>query len=74
MCIPQIELRVLAHMSGDEKLIHLLRQAGEKGDAFTLIACAFLGKQSGVQLLILTTASDPRSSRSKIPWLDLVSI
>ena len=43
----QIELRVLAHMSGDEKLIHLLKQAGAKGDAFNLIAGAFLGKQTG---------------------------
>jgi hypothetical protein len=44
----QIELRVLAHMSQDAKLMHLLRQAGAKGDAFSLIAASFLGiKRTG---------------------------
>ena len=47
LLLPTQELRILAHKSGDRKLLHLLRQAGEKGDAFNLIAAAFLGKQTG---------------------------
>ena len=38
----QIELRVLAHLSGDSRLIHILRQAGVSGDAFGLIARTWL--------------------------------
>ena len=38
----QIELRVLAHLSGDPKLIQILRQAGVRGDAFALIANTWL--------------------------------
>lgn len=38
----QIELRLLAHMSGDEKLTALLRRAGAQGDAFSLIAANWL--------------------------------
>ena len=38
----QIELRVLAHLSGDPKLIQILRQAGAGGDAFALIARTWL--------------------------------
>lgn len=40
---PQIELRVLAHLSGDAVLVQLLRQAGAAGDAFHLIASTWLG-------------------------------
>ncbi|DBA78569.1 TPA: hypothetical protein ACH3X1_008502 [Trebouxia sp. C0004] len=40
----QIELRVLAHLSGDLKLIQVLRQAGVGGDAFALIAKTWLRK------------------------------
>ena len=40
----QIELRVLAHLSGDIKLIQILRQAGVGGDAFALIAKTWLRK------------------------------
>ena len=40
----QIELRVLAHLSGDVKLIQILRQAGVGGDAFALIAKTWLRK------------------------------
>lgn len=40
----QIELRVLAHLSGDTKLIEILRQAGVGGDAFALIAKTWLRK------------------------------
>ncbi|DBB18346.1 TPA: hypothetical protein ACH3X3_000002 [Trebouxia sp. C0006] len=40
----QIELRVLAHPSGDIKLIEILRQAGVGGDAFVLIAKTWLRK------------------------------
>ncbi len=40
----QIELRVLAHLSGDLKLIQILRQAGVGGDAFALIAKTWLRK------------------------------
>lgn len=43
----QIELRILAHMSQDRHLIALLKQAGVKGDAFTLIAGAFLNQPRG---------------------------
>ena len=39
----QVELRVLAHLSGDPALLRLLRQAGPTGDAFRLIASAWLG-------------------------------
>lgn len=39
----QIELRVLAHLSGDPALVALLRQAGAAGDAFQLIASTWLG-------------------------------
>ena len=38
----QIELRVLAHLSRDVKLIEVLRQAGASGDAFALIAKTWL--------------------------------
>ncbi|GAX74846.1 hypothetical protein CEUSTIGMA_g2292.t1 [Chlamydomonas eustigma] len=44
----QVELRILAHLSGDQKLVHLLRQAGKQGDAFNLIAASFLGKSGAV--------------------------
>lgn len=40
----QIELRVLAHLSGDIKLIEILRQAGVGVDAFVLIAKTWLRK------------------------------
>jgi len=40
----QIELRVLAHLSSDIKLIEILRQAGVGGDAFALIAKTWLRK------------------------------
>lgn len=40
----QVELRVLAHLSGDTKLIQILRQAGVGGDAFALIAKTWLRK------------------------------
>lgn len=42
MAHAQIELRVLAHMSNDQRLIALLRQAGPQGDAFQLIARSWL--------------------------------
>lgn len=42
----QIELRVLAHLSGDARLIQVLRQAGTKGDAFALIAKTWLRKSN----------------------------
>lgn len=38
----QVELRVLAHLSGDPHLIHILTQAGLQGDAFALIAKTWL--------------------------------
>lgn len=38
----QIELRVLAHLSGDPQLLHILAQAGLQGDAFALIAKTWL--------------------------------
>ena len=38
----QIELRVLAHLSGDARLMDILRQAGVSGDAFALIAKTWL--------------------------------
>lgn len=38
----QIELRLLAHMSGDVRLASLLRSAGVAGDAFALIARSWL--------------------------------
>lgn len=38
----QVELRVLAHLSGDPQLIHILTQAGLQGDAFALIAKTWL--------------------------------
>lgn len=46
----QIELRVLAHLSGDPHLIHILTQAGVQGDAFALIAKTWLrpSHQSGM--------------------------
>ena len=43
----QIELRVLAHLSGDPKLIQILRQAGASGDAFALIARTWLRQPHG---------------------------
>ena len=43
----QIELRLLAHLSGDPKLILVLRQAGVSGDAFALIANMWLRKPHG---------------------------
>ena len=44
----QVELRVLAHLSGDAELIRLLRQAGAAGDAFQLIASTWLGSGGGM--------------------------
>lgn len=41
--IVQIELRVLAHLSGDAQLVQLLRRAGAGGDAFNAIASTWLG-------------------------------
>ena len=38
----QVELRVLAHLSGDPHLTHILTQAGLQGDAFALIAKTWL--------------------------------
>lgn len=38
---PQVELRVLAHLSADPALVRLLQQGGQ--DAFTLIASKWLG-------------------------------
>lgn len=42
----QIELRILAHLSGDMELTSLLCKAGSEGDVFRLIASAWL-KGSG---------------------------
>ena len=42
----QVELRVLAHLSGESKLIQILRQAGVSGDAFALIAKTWLRRAS----------------------------
>lgn len=39
----QVELRVLAHLSGDPALVGLLQQAGAAGDAFKLMAAHWLG-------------------------------
>ena len=39
----QVELRVLAHLSGDPELVALLLQAGPEGDAFKHIASTWLG-------------------------------
>ncbi len=39
----QVELRVLAHLSGDAALVRLLQQAGPCGDAFKHIAHSWLG-------------------------------
>lgn len=39
----QVELRVLAHLSGDAALVRLLQQAGPAGDAFKHIAHSWLG-------------------------------
>lgn len=39
----QIELRVLAHLSGDAQLVQLLRRVGAGGDAFNAIASTWLG-------------------------------
>jgi DNA polymerase I-like protein with 3'-5' exonuclease and polymerase domains len=38
-----MELRVLAHLSGDPALLALLQQAGTAGDAFKHIAARWLG-------------------------------
>eukprot|EP00899_Mesostigma_viride_P007280 jgi/Mesvir1/16553/Mv10094-RA.1 len=43
----QIELRVLAHLSGDAKLIGMLEKAGPDGDVFLLIATQWLHKPTG---------------------------
>jgi DNA polymerase I-like protein with 3'-5' exonuclease and polymerase domains len=50
-------------MSGDEKLVQLLRQAGEKGDAFNLIAGAFLGKTRDSQ-----TTKDDRDKCKRVVY------
>ena len=55
-----MELRVLAHLSGDEALVALLRQAGAAGDAFNLIASTWLG--SGAGLPASQPASQPAYS------------
>ena len=39
---------MLAHLSGDEALVALLRQAGAAGDAFNLIASTWLGSGAGL--------------------------
>lgn len=39
----QVELRVLAHLSGDAQLVQLLRRVGAGGDAFNAIASTWLG-------------------------------
>lgn len=39
----QVELRVLAHLSGDSQLVQLLQRAGAGGDAFAAIASTWLG-------------------------------
>ncbi|KAK9804751.1 hypothetical protein WJX72_003400 [[Myrmecia] bisecta] len=44
----QIELRVLAHLSGDSTLIRLLQQAGARGDVFSLIASTWLRQSQGL--------------------------
>jgi hypothetical protein len=41
--VPQVELRVLAHLSGDPALCALLQRAGAGGDAFLHIAARWLG-------------------------------
>lgn len=38
----QIELRLLAHFSGDTLLRQLLHQSGSSGDVFKLIAAAWM--------------------------------
>jgi hypothetical protein len=42
----QVELRLLAHFSGDRLLQQLLSQSGPDGDVFTLIAAAWLQQGS----------------------------
>lgn len=46
----QIELRILAHMSGDRTLTEILQRAGSAGDAFSMIAHTWLRQGKGALL------------------------
>lgn len=46
----QIELRILAHMSGDPSLTEILQRAGSAGDAFSMIAHTWLRRGEGVMM------------------------
>jgi hypothetical protein len=54
-----MELRVLAHLSGDEALVALLRQAGAAGDAFNLIASTWLGSGACLHACMPALAAAP---------------
>ena len=68
----QIELRVLAHLSGDLKLIEVLRQAGANGDAFALIAKTWLRSRNSSGLLLQKRKgkSMPVGMGYGKPWTD----
>ena len=63
----QVELRVLAHLSGDPQLIHILSQAGFQGDAFALIATAWLrqAQHSGIYVPMTTKFHVPFAFKSQ---------
>lgn len=52
----QVELRVLAHLSRDPQLIHILTQAGLQGDAFALIAKTWLRQSQHLGSAVAMTA------------------
>ncbi|KAA6418852.1 MAG: DNA polymerase I [Trebouxia sp. A1-2] len=61
----QVELRVLAHLSGDTKLIQILRQAGVGGDAFALIAKTWLRKPHDTDTAVL---SEEREKAKRVTY------
>lgn len=59
----QVELRILAHLSGDARLQALLSQTGMGGDIFCLIAASWLHGGNRASFLRLSTAVDEAAAQ-----------
>lgn len=64
----QIELRLLAHFSGDPLLCQLLHQSGSQGDVFKLIAAAWMQPGARPGSGVSSNVADPKAGKQQGVW------